>query len=175
MPLLLAVGGVQLSVAEPLLLPAALTAMLNDGSEVRFVPSLALIAMPEYVPTCEAVGVPVRAPEEVLNVAQLGRFVIDHVSVRPSGSEPVGRKAYALPAVTEVDGVPLNTGGRLVVPPLVLLVRVVIENAGSVAVPVALLTVMRMFDQVPGVAGVAPSIFPEYTENCAHEGLLTME
>ena len=46
-PLVFVVGGVQLSVAEPLLLPAAFTAMLKDGSEVRLVPSLALIAMPE--------------------------------------------------------------------------------------------------------------------------------
>jgi hypothetical protein len=174
-PLVLVVGGVQLSVAEPVLLPAALTAMLKDGSEVRLVPSLALIVMPEYVPTCAAVGVPVSAPEEVLNVAHAGRFVIDQVSVRPSGSEPVGRNAYALPAVTEVGGVPLSTGGRLVEPPLLPERDEVIENAGKVAVPVALFTVMRMFDQVPGVAGTTPSIFPEYTENTAHEGLLTME
>jgi hypothetical protein len=140
------------------------------------VPSLALIAIPEYVPTCEAVGVPVSAPLAVLNVAQAGRFVIAHVSVRPSGSEPVGRNAYALPAVTDVAGVPLRTGGRLVVLPPVLPERVdVIENAGKEAVPVALLTVITIFDQVAGVAGTVPSIFPEYTEKTAHDGLLTME
>ena len=67
---MLRVGGVQLSVAEPLLLPALLTATLNAGSEVRLVPSLALITMLEYVPTFDAVGVPVNAPLVVLKVAQ---------------------------------------------------------------------------------------------------------
>jgi hypothetical protein len=149
--------------------------MLNDGSDVRLVPSLALITMPEYVPTCDDVGVPVSAPLAVLKFAQAGRFVIDQVSVRPSGSEPVGRNAYALPAVTEVGGVPLNTGARLVVvPPLVERVDV-IENGASEAVPVALLTLMRMFDQVAGVPGTVPSSLPEYTENTAHDGLLTIE
>jgi hypothetical protein len=131
--------------------------------------------MPEYVATCAAVGVPVSAPDVVLNVAQVGRFVIAQVSVRPSGSEPVGRNAYALPAVTDVAGVPLNTGGRLVVPPVLPERDDVIENAGKVAVPVALLTLIRMFPHVAGVAGTEPSSFPEYTENAAHEGLLTME
>src|SRR5688500_11539016 len=141
--------------------------MLNDGSEVRFVPSLALITMLEYVPTLVAVGVPVSAPVEVLKVAQAGRLLIDHVSARPSGSEPVGRNAYALPATTDVDGVPLSTGARLVVE---LPVCVAIEKAGSDAVPVLLRTEIRMLDQVPGVAGVAPSSLPVYTENVAHDG-----
>jgi hypothetical protein len=49
------------------------------------------------------------------------------------------------------------------------------ENAGNVAVPVLLLTVIRMFDQVPVVGPVAPSRRPLYTENCAQLGLLTIE
>jgi hypothetical protein len=36
--------------------------------------------------------VPVSAPLEALKVAQLGLFVIDQASVRPSGSEPEGLK-----------------------------------------------------------------------------------
>jgi len=68
--------------------------------------------------------------------------------------------------------VPLRTGGRFVVEPARY---VAIENAGSEAVPVLLRTEIRMLDHVPGVAGVAPSSLPVYTENLAHEGLLTME
>ena len=86
------VGGVQLRLAEPLLLPAAVTAMLNARSEVRLVPSLAVIVTLENVPTFDALGVPVSAPVVVLKEAQLGRLAIDQVSARPSGSEPVGRK-----------------------------------------------------------------------------------
>jgi hypothetical protein len=148
--------------------------MLKARSEVRLVPSLAEITILENVPTFEEVGVPVSAPVDVLNAAQLGRFAIDQVSVRPSGSEPVGRNEYALPTVTEVAGVPLTTGARLVVPPLDL-ATTAMENAGKLAVPVALLTEMRMFEYVPGVVGVAPSRRPVYTENLAHAGLLTME
>jgi hypothetical protein len=80
-----------------------------------------------------------------------------------------------LPATTDVDGVPLRTGARFVVPPPDVPLATWIENAGKVAVPVLLLTVIRMFDHVPGVAGVTPSSRPEYTENCAHDGLLTIE
>ena len=50
-PFVLRVGGVQLSVAAPLLVPGLLTATLKAGSEVRLVPSLALITMFEVVPT----------------------------------------------------------------------------------------------------------------------------
>ena len=80
---------------------------------------------------------PVNAPLVVLKLAQLGRLVIDQVSVRPSGSEPLGRNAYALPYTTDLDGVPLSTGGRFVVE---LARIVVIENAGSLVVPVLLRT-----------------------------------
>lgn len=153
-PLVLRVGGVQLSVAEPLLVPGLLTAMLNARSEVRLVPSLALITMFEYVPTCDEFGVPVNAPVLVLKLAQLGRLLMDHVSERPSGSDPLGRNEYALPETTDVDGVPLTVGARL--PPELLGRCVLIENAGSDAVPVELRTEIRMFDQVAAAVGVPP-------------------
>ena len=91
-----------------------------------------------------------------------------------------------LPTVTDVGGVPLTVGARLVVlpppvsppvlpPPVPGAVReAAIANAGNVAVPVLLRTVMRMFDQVPSVFGM-PSSRPVYTENCAQPGRLTME
>lgn len=48
-------------------------------------------------------------------------------------------------------------------------------NAGRLAVPVLLRTEIRMLDQVPVVAGVAPCRRPVVTENDAQLGLLTIE
>src|SRR5690606_10781894 len=122
--------------------------MLNAGSAVRCVPSLAAIVMLEYVPTCDALGVPVNAPVVVLNEAHAGRLVIDQLSARPSGSEPDGRKLYALPTAIEVAGVPVTTGARLLpeppLPPPLPPSPVPrfdttrTENGGRLAVPVRL-------------------------------------
>ena len=48
----------------------------------------------------------------MLKVAHAGLLAIVKVSVCPSGSEAVGVKLYACPAVAVVGGVPLITGGR---------------------------------------------------------------
>ena len=70
---------------------AAATAwMLNAGSEADSWPSLTLITMLANVPAL--VGVPLKAPVEVLKVAQDGRFWTLKVSAIPCGSDAVGVK-----------------------------------------------------------------------------------
>ncbi len=54
---------------------------------------------------------PVSAPVVVLKLAQLGLLVLEKVSVLPLGSVVLGVKLYAVPAVTDVVGVPLIVGG----------------------------------------------------------------
>ena len=51
---------------------AAVTVMVNAGSEAVALPSVTEITMPGYVPTCNAAGVPESWPLVVLNVAQAG-------------------------------------------------------------------------------------------------------
>ena len=77
-----------------------------------------------------AVGVPESCPVLVLKVAQDGLPEIEKVSVLPLGSVVVGVKLYALPAITEVGGVPLMVGGP---PPPPELAFTVIEKLGSEA------------------------------------------
>ena len=102
------VGGFQLNVAEPVAVPT--TWMLNAGKLALIVPSLTLIVMFEYVPTCADVGVPLIRPVLELNAAQAGRFVIVNVSELPSGSAAVGVNEYAVPCVTEAGGEPEIVG-----------------------------------------------------------------
>jgi len=128
----------------------------------------------EYVPTSDESGVPDNVPFAVLKLAQRGIVFIDHVSVRPSGSLPVGRKEYALPTDTEVDGVPETVGGRFELPPLLPLAETVIENGGSVAQPVLLCTEIFTFPQVPVVLD-EPWSLPVLTLKSAHQGLLMIE
>ena len=56
-------------------------------------PSLTPTTIPENVPTFAAVGVPDNRPVAVLNVAQVGRFVMLKVNAPPSGSLAVGWNA----------------------------------------------------------------------------------
>ena len=69
-------------------------------------------------------------------------------SVLLSASAAVGRKLYALPAVTELAGVPLIVGARLAVR------DTVIENAGSATFVAPSLTEITMFEYVPTLAAV---------------------
>ena len=71
---------------------AAVTWMLNAGSEADACPSLTLIMMFENVPTLEAPGVPVRAPVDELSVAQEGAFSTLKLSATPEGPLAVGVK-----------------------------------------------------------------------------------
>lgn len=58
------------------------------------------------MPVCEAEGVPLIAPVEVLNDAQEGKFCTEKVSFVPAFALVVGWKKYAEPAVTVEGGVP---------------------------------------------------------------------
>lgn len=126
-PSVLRVGAVQLSVAEPLPLPLALTEIENAASEVVTLPSLTRITMFEYVPTCASVGVPLNRPVEVLKDAHAGLFEMLNVSESPFESLAVGVNEYADPTPTEVDGVPEIVGAALEVEPEVT----ASENAGK--------------------------------------------
>src|SRR5262245_30978182 len=87
-----------------------------------------------------------------------------NVNASPSASELVGRKLYALPAFTEVTGVPLMTGARFAVP------VAVIANAGRDEVNLPSLTVIEMPLNVPAAVGV-PDNLPVVVLNVAHAGL----
>jgi hypothetical protein len=69
---------------------AAATVIANVGNETLALPSLTEMTMFAYEPTCALVGVPVRAPVDVLKVAHDGLFWIAKVSELPSGSRAVG-------------------------------------------------------------------------------------
>lgn len=53
-------------------LPDPVTLMLNADSEAVALPSVTEMTMFEYVPACDAVGVPLSEPEELLNQAHAG-------------------------------------------------------------------------------------------------------
>ena len=67
---------------------AAATVIVKAGSDALFLPSLTLMTMSDAAPA--ACGVPLRRPVAVLNVAQVGRFVIEKASVSPSLSCALG-------------------------------------------------------------------------------------
>jgi hypothetical protein len=159
----LRVGGVQLSVAEPL--PTELTVTPKAGSEAVALPSLARITMFEYVPTFAAKGLPDNVPLDVLKLAQAGLLTIENVSVLRSGSDAVGRKLYELPTATVVVGFPEITGGRLLL--------TVIANVGNEAFDLPSVTVMRILFQVPTAVG-EPYSLPVETLKLAHAGLFAM-
>ena len=87
------VGAAHERVALPLAI--CVTAMAKAGRETLVVPSLALMAMFEYVPTSAAVGVPDSSPVAVLKVAQTGVFLMLKASAAPLGSVVAGVKLYA--------------------------------------------------------------------------------
>ena len=137
---MLRVGAAQLSVAEPLPLPLALTEIENAASDVVTLPSLTRITMFEYVPTCASVGVPLKRPVEVLKDAHAGLFEMLNVSESPFESLAVGVNEYADPTPTEVDGVPEIFGALLDVDAALT----VMEKVGSEVVTLPSLTRMRM-------------------------------
>jgi hypothetical protein len=67
------------------------TVMLNAGNVVLALPSLTEITMFEYVPTCDADGVPVREPEDELNTPHAGLPEIVYVSWSFSVSHAQGK------------------------------------------------------------------------------------
>ena len=88
-----------------------------------------------------------------------------------SASAAVGRKLYAWPAVTEVDGVPLIVGARLAGPAPVT----VIANGVSPLLVRPSLTRISMFEYVPTCAAVGvPVSCPVELLKVAHAGRLMM-
>jgi hypothetical protein len=83
--------------------------------------------------------VPDNRPVVVLNVAHAGGFTMLNVNALPFASAAVGVNEYALPATTDVAGVPEMVGAML---PLLTL----IENAGNDVVAVPSLTRMVMLE-----------------------------
>jgi hypothetical protein len=145
------------------------TAIENAGSCALVCPSLTAITMLPYVPTWLVEGVPCSRPVDALNVAHDGRFVIENVSVLPSGSLADGWNEYAVPAVTEVGGVPEIVGGRFAT------FVTAIENAGSCAVACPSLTPMTMLLNVPMLALVGvPARRPVLALNVAQLGRFVM-
>jgi len=65
----------------------------KGGSDALAVPSDTEIVMPLYVPAWVLAGVPDSDPVALLKLAHAGLFVIENVSVSPSGSEALGWKA----------------------------------------------------------------------------------
>ena len=100
-----------------------------------------------------------------MNVAHAGRFAIANVSVLPSASAAVGRKANALPTFTLVGGVPLIVGA------LFSAFATVMANGASAVVALPSLTLMTMFEYVPALAAAGvPDNCPVTLLNVAHVG-----
>ncbi len=121
---------------------AATTLIENAGSDDDKVPSLTLMTIPRCVPMSLGCGVPDNSPVTVLNDAQSGRFCTLNVIGSLSGSDAVGTTEYAVPAVTDDDGVPVIVG-------VAFAAITVIEKAGKEAVETLSETVMAMFAYVP--------------------------
>jgi hypothetical protein len=167
-PFVFCVGGVQLTVAEPV--PVSVTAIENAGSGTLVRPSVTEITMFEVVPICEREGVPDSLPFEVLNVAHEGRFWMLNVSVSPLGSLAVGVNEYAVPATVDVRGVPLIVGAPL------FDARTVTVKAGSDAVTRPSLTLITMFGNVPTFAAVGvPVSRPVDVLKLIHDGRFEIE
>ncbi|KPV90171.1 hypothetical protein AN214_04409 [Pseudoalteromonas sp. P1-9] len=66
--------------------------MLNAGSDALKTPSDTVMIMPEVTPISDALGIPDKAPELALNVAQLGLFVIEKIKASSSISDTLGVK-----------------------------------------------------------------------------------
>lgn len=152
----------------------AFTVRSNAGKETRSVPSVTEMTIPRVIPTLLAPGVPVSAPDEVLNVAQAGLFTIENVSVSPSASAADATKLYAEPCVTWVAGVPEIVGGRFAGAgdDAAFTVR---SKAGSdlLALPSDTAMTMPRVTATSAAAGV-PVSAPDAVLKLAQEGLLTI-
>jgi hypothetical protein len=116
-----------------------------------------------------ATGVPCTRPVVVLNVAQLGLFVMLNVSVPPSPSLAVGVNEYCVPTVAVVGGVPEIVGGMFDE-------VTAIENSGNGVDAVPSLTLMTMLLYVlMWVAPGVPCSVPFVGLNVAQVGRFAIE
>jgi hypothetical protein len=170
-PSVLRVGGVQLSVAAPVVpLVAEETTMPNAGSDAVEVPSVTRIVMELKVPV--AVGVPARRPVAVSKVAQDGRFTMLNVSRSPFGSRAVGVKLYAVPTLAVVGGVPLIVGAVELPPPPEAGLITMLNHSDAEVTPSVTMT--ATLENVPAAVGV-PEIRPVEVLNVAQDGRLRTE
>lgn len=163
------VGGVQLSVAEDVVVVPPVTLRVN----ARFadaLPSETVIVTPFCVPPYAELGVPESLPVDVLNVAQAGLPEMLNVSGSLFASFAVGVKLYAAPTATEVAGVPVIVGAEFVV---VADVTVRVNDARD-AESEPSDTLIFTPDVLPVALGV-PLNLPVDVLKLAHEGLFAME
>lgn len=90
MPSAFRVGGTHDNVTGAVVDVDCTTLIAKAGSDLVAMPSLTLMTIFEYVPTCDEDGVPVSLPVLLLNEAQAGFILILKVSLLPSGSDAVG-------------------------------------------------------------------------------------
>jgi hypothetical protein len=143
------------------------TVIENGASETFFEPSVTAIVMFAYVPAFAAVGVPLSAPDSVLNVAHTGLFAMLKRSGSPSTSLALGWNAYVALITAAVAGAPEMTGAVL----SRLLARIAKLFSARVLTPS--LTAMRMSAHQPTVVGV-PESRPVAVLKLAHAGLLAI-
>jgi hypothetical protein len=168
-PTFAVVAGVPEIVGAAFTVAVPLAAMLKAGcKDAEVTPSVTMIMMLDVVPA--AVGVPLRRPVVVLNVAQVGLLRIENVSALPSGSLAAGWNEYADPTLAVVDGVPLIVGD------LFAFGFTVSEYAGSDTFVVPSETEMTMLDQTLACsANGVPHSCPVAEENDAQAGRFAME
>lgn len=90
MPTVALVEGVPEMTGARFVVVAALTVIENAAKLADRLPSDAVMTMPEVVPTCELLGVPLKRPVVLLKLAHVGLFVMENASVSPFESRAVG-------------------------------------------------------------------------------------
>ncbi len=70
--------------------PLGTTVIEKASSATLVVPSLTVMALFEYVPTCAPLGVPDNLPLAVLKLAQVGQLEIETVSGLPAALPIIG-------------------------------------------------------------------------------------
>lgn len=142
----------------------------NGASAALADPLLTEITIFEYVPA--AVGVPDSVPVAMLKVAQAGMFWTLKESAAPA-SLACGVKAYAVPTVSVVAGVPVMLGGALTGggAAAVAADTLMVKGASDAAAKPSL-TLITMLREVPALALVGvPESCPVVLLKLAQEGL----
>jgi hypothetical protein len=90
MPTVALVEGVPEMTGARFVVVPAVTLIENAAKLADRLPSDAVITMPELVPTCELLGVPLKRPVVLLKLAHVGLFAIENTSGSPFESCAVG-------------------------------------------------------------------------------------